>query len=128
MTVWFVMKPASAFLLYIFLFFFFLFLQPAIVDFVNCEQCIHALFTVPRNFFIKNGSHSTIYAFKNYFATVFSVSTKISSIQIHPVSPLSIIIKAIKWRSKKVVLSFSKKREWCYQRLLRYQAINRFFF
>ena len=26
------------------------------------------------NFFIKNGSHSTIYTFKNYFATVFSIS------------------------------------------------------
>ena len=25
------------------------------------------------NFFIKNGSHSTIYTFKNYFVTVFSV-------------------------------------------------------
>ena len=25
------------------------------------------------NFFIKNGSHSTIHTFKNYFATVFSV-------------------------------------------------------
>ena len=25
------------------------------------------------NFFIKNGSHGTIYTFKNYFATVFSV-------------------------------------------------------
>ena len=24
------------------------------------------------NFFIKNGSHSTIYTFKNYFATVIS--------------------------------------------------------
>ena len=26
------------------------------------------------NFFIKNGSHSTIYTFKNYFTTVFLVS------------------------------------------------------
>ena len=26
------------------------------------------------NFFIKNGSHDTIHIFKNYFATVFSVS------------------------------------------------------
>ena len=26
------------------------------------------------NFLIKNGFHSTIYTFKNYFATVFSVS------------------------------------------------------
>ena len=38
------------------------------------------------NFFIKNGSHSTIHTFKNYFATVFSVFSfsKISSIQIDP--------------------------------------------
>ena len=57
----------------------FFFSQPAIVDFVNCEQCIYVLFTVPQitlfnNFFIKNGSHSIIYTFKNYFATVFSFS------------------------------------------------------
>ena len=41
------------------------------------EQCICALFMDPQisffiNFFIKNGSHSTIYTFKNYFATVIS--------------------------------------------------------
>ena len=63
----------------VFPFFFFFFCSAAIVDFVNCEQCIHALFTVSQitlfsNFFIKNGSHSTIYIFKNYFAIVFSVS------------------------------------------------------
>ena len=33
--------------------------------------------------FIKNGSHSTIYTFKNYFATVFLVFSKISGIQTH---------------------------------------------
>ena len=42
-------------------FFFFFFFSAAIVDFVNCEQCIHALFTIPQitffsNFFTKNGS------------------------------------------------------------------------
>ena len=37
-------------------------------------------------FFIKNGSHSTIYIFKNYFVTVFLVSVKINSIQTHPLS------------------------------------------
>ena len=52
-------------------------------------QCIRSLFTDPQiplfsNFFIKNGSHGTIYIFKKYFATVFSVSKKISSIQIDP--------------------------------------------
>ena len=30
------------------------------------------------NIFIKNGSHNTIHTFKNYFATVFLVSAKIS--------------------------------------------------
>ena len=30
--------------------------------------------TLFRNFFTKNGSYSTIYTFKNYFVTVFSVS------------------------------------------------------
>ena len=55
------------------------------------EQCIRALFTDPQisffiNFFIKNGFHSTIHTFKNYFATVFSVFSfsKISSIQTDP--------------------------------------------
>ena len=42
------------------------------------KQCISVLFMDPQiplfsNFFIKNGSHSTIHTFKNYFATVFSV-------------------------------------------------------
>ena len=36
------------------------------------------------NFFIKNGSHNTIYTFKNYFTIVFSVSAKINSIQTDP--------------------------------------------
>ena len=38
------------------------------------------------NFFIKNGSHSTIHTFKNYFVTVFSVFSfsKINSIQTNP--------------------------------------------
>ena len=35
------------------------------------------------NTFIKNGSHDTIHTFKNYFVTVFSVFSKISSIQTH---------------------------------------------
>ena len=55
------------------------------------EQCICALFMDPQislfsNFFIKNGSHGTIYTFKNYFATVFSVFnfSKISPIQTDP--------------------------------------------
>ena len=55
------------------------------------EQFIHALFADPQilffiNFFIKNGFHSTIHTFKNYFATVFSVFNfnKISYIQTDP--------------------------------------------
>ena len=38
------------------------------------------------NIFIKNGSHDTIYTFKNYFATVFLIFSfnKISSIQTDP--------------------------------------------
>ena len=53
------------------------------------EQYICVLFMNPQishfsNFFIKNGSHDTIYIFKNYFARVFSVSAKISSIQTDP--------------------------------------------
>ena len=75
-TVCFVLKPTSTFFS---TFFFFFFLKLAIVDFVNGKQCICILFTVPQitlfnNFFIKNGSHNTIYTFKNYFATMFSVS------------------------------------------------------
>jgi len=34
--------------------------------------------------FIKNGFHGTIYIFKNYFATLFSVFSKISGIQTDP--------------------------------------------
>ena len=74
-------------------FFFFL---PAFVDFgrqylllwtvytlfTHCVYIVHVL----KN--IKNGSHDTIYQFKNYFATVFSIfsfqfSATISSIQTH---------------------------------------------
>ena len=36
------------------------------------------------HFFIKNESYDTIHTFKNYSATMFSVSTKISSIQTDP--------------------------------------------
>ena len=60
--------------------FFLFFLVPAaLFDQVNYEQCTNALFMVPQiplfsHFFIKNGSHDTIHTFKNYFATMFSVS------------------------------------------------------
>ena len=65
-----------------------LFPPAAVVDQVFSEQYTRALFTDSQtslfsNFFIKNGSHGTIHTFKNYFAIVFSVFSKISSIQTH---------------------------------------------
>ena len=70
--------PMSTFWSCVFLFFFFFLGSAAIVDFVSNKQCIRILFTVSQitlfnNFFIKNGSHNTIYTFKTYFPTVFSV-------------------------------------------------------
>ena len=38
--------------------------------FVTVHHCIGTVHTLKN---IKNGSHDTIYTFKNYFATVFSV-------------------------------------------------------
>ena len=102
MTVWF---ARLRFLLHVFLFFFF---QPLIVDFVNCEQCICVLFTVPQitlfsNFFIKNGSHNTIYTFKNYFATVFSVSVfSFSKNKLNPNTPYIWVLKKSKLLSNKI--------------------------
>ena len=90
-TVWIQIISASTFFELRFSLFFFG--SAAIVDFVNCEQCIRALFTVPQitlfsHFFIKNGSHSTIYTFKNYFATVFSVSVfSFSKNKLNPNTP-----------------------------------------
>ena len=58
-----------------FFFVFFFFFELIYLTFpVNSARC--ALFTDPQillfsNFFIKNGSHGTIYIFKNYFATIF---------------------------------------------------------
>ena len=70
---------------------FFILVPAALFDQVNCEQCTDVLFTDPQiplfsHFFIKNGSHNTIYTFKNYFATVFSVFSfsKINYIQTDP--------------------------------------------
>ena len=58
-------------------FFFFFFSRAGFVDFstinsafVHCSQTHKHHFSV--TFFIKNGSHGTIYIFKNYFVTVFS--------------------------------------------------------
>ena len=80
-------------------FFFFFFFWPAFVDFgrqISLVWTVNVLFTycavivyILKN--IKNRSHGTIYTFKNYFATVFSVfsfqfsvSATISSIQTDP--------------------------------------------
>ena len=58
------------------------------------EQCIRALFTDPQisffiNFFIKNGSHGTIYTFKNYFATVIlAISFQFQQNKSYPNKPL----------------------------------------
>ena len=76
---------AAAFHVYVSAFFFFVTLKRycssllwAVAVTFDRKQCICALFMDPQitffnNFFIKNGSHNTIYTFKNYFATVFSV-------------------------------------------------------
>ena len=67
----------------LFLFLFFFFIEKCILVLSNGST---ALFTKPTNLFftknfIKDGSHCTIHTFKNYFATVFSIFSKISSIQ-----------------------------------------------
>ena len=85
---------ASTFLVSCFLFFFFVSMR------MNCNSNVHAHgFTVQEtkytvhwtyNHFvkkkkkIKNEYHSTIHPFKNYFATVFSVFSKINCIRTDP--------------------------------------------
>ena len=69
-----------------FTFFFFL---PTAFDFFTVNRAPVHCSRVPQitlfsNFFIKNGSYNIIYTFKNYFATVFSVSAKINCIQTDP--------------------------------------------
>ena len=65
------------------------------VDFF--QWTVHpALFMDPQisffiNFFIKNGSHSTIYTFKNYFATVIlAISFQFQQNKSYPNTPLEI--------------------------------------
>ena len=81
--------------LFFFLFFFFPFLMHAFLflgDKVHCSCTVHILFThcsrdsqplYLEKKYIKNESHSTIHTFKNYFATVFSISNQIT-IATHP--------------------------------------------
>ena len=74
----------------VFLFFFFFFLFDAHIsgDTMHCSVG-RALFTGPTSILfikkkkenIKNGSYNIIHIFKNYFATVFSIFSKISGIQ-----------------------------------------------
>ena len=96
-TVWIQIISASTFFeLRFSLFCFFFFGSAAIVDFVNCEQYIRALFTVPQitlfsHFLLKMGptalfTHLKIISLQ-YFQFQFSVSAKISSIQTHPMLP-----------------------------------------
>ena len=56
--------------------------------FTHCSRDPHSLYSEKN---IKNGSHNTIHTFKNYFATVISVFSKISCIQMDPKNlPLSL--------------------------------------
>ena len=81
----------ATFLHFMFSFSFFLFFLEERLCFFSGS---HVLFTGLTNLFffnktlIKNGSHGTIHTFKNYFATVFSVFSKISSIQTYPKSKI----------------------------------------
>ena len=51
----------------------------------HCSYTIATLYAFKN---IKNESHGTIHTFKNYFVIVFSVLTKISSIQTDPKNTL----------------------------------------
>ena len=56
--------------------------QCAPVDPMHCSWDLQTFFLFFfRKFFIKNRSHGTIHTFKNDFATIFSVFSKISGIQ-----------------------------------------------
>ena len=78
-------------------FFFFFFCPHLLIlgdNFYCYEQCIHCAYTVHVLKNIKNRSHDTIYTFKYYFATVFSVfsfqfSATISLIKTHPLLYIS---------------------------------------
>ena len=68
------------------------------------SQTVHyVLFMDPQiplfsNFFIKNGSHDTIYTFKNYFATVISaISFQFQQNKSYPNRPL--IVYEITWET-----------------------------
>ena len=81
---------------------FFFFYPAVVVDQVFHEQCIDALFMDPQtslfnDFFIKNGSHGTIYTFKNYFTTVISViSFQFQQNKSYPNRPIILQLGAVK--------------------------------
>ena len=84
------LDPRSRFHVHVFSFFFFFFTR-----FLHFETIIivHALFMEPtitlfRKKNIKNGLHGTIYIFKNYFVTVFSVFNFIKN-KLYPNGPLN---------------------------------------
>ena len=73
----------------VYVFFFFFFLEARFSGSGHCSVGpVHCSRDPQTSFFnkkfIKNGSHGTIYIFKNYFATIFSVFSKINGIQTHP--------------------------------------------
>ena len=76
------------------LFFFFLICSIRTCWLFYNKQYIYVLFTDPQillfsNFFIKNGSHGTIYIFKNYFTSVFLVSVfSFSKNKLNPNGPI----------------------------------------
>ena len=72
-------------LLFFFFSFFLMHAFQLLRDKVHCSCTVHGThnhFIQEKN--IKTGSHGTIYIFKNYFAIVFSVFSKISCIQMDP--------------------------------------------
>ena len=78
-----------------------------------CMYCSHTVYTVHILKNIKNGSHNTIYTFKYYFATVFSVfsfqfSATISSIQTHPIKNCG---RMKQWQNRKYFIFFIQLRE-----------------
>ena len=85
-----------------FTFFFFFFFWPAFVDFwetnftvMNSKFTVHVLcYTIHVLKNIKNGFHNTIYTFKNYFATVFSVFN-FSNNKLNPNGPMVHVLGAL---------------------------------
>ena len=57
------------------------------VLFMHCLRIVHGTHNHFIQKKIKNGSHGIIHTFKNYFATMFSIFSKISGIQMDPKCP-----------------------------------------